>query len=131
MVEKRKRYRPIPAGLTRELLETSIYNVYWVWSMVAFVLFGSMEEAQRIMQQTALKLTGHEKMARKTVMKVFTDIAADPGRHVETLLQSSYYYEQDKGKREFLLTRKLLHNLREREMLTPGEYQRWEEKLKP
>lgn len=109
-------------------LETSIYNVYWVWSMVAYIILGNLKEAHQLMQNTALKMTEQERLARKSVMKVFTDITRDPSNHVDLFLESAYCFEAGHDP-SFGLTRKLLNNLRRRKLLPAEQCDQWERRL--
>lgn len=125
-----KRKKPGRPGDKERLaaLETSIYNVYWVWSMVAYIILGNLREAHQLMRDTALKMTKQERLARKSVMKVFTDITRDPVNHVDLFLESAYCFEagHDRG---FGMTRKLLHNLRRRRLLPTAQCDRWQHRL--
>lgn len=109
-------------------LETSIYNVYWVWSMVAYIVFGDLKEAHRLMQNTTTKITEQERMARKSVMKVFTHITEDPRNNVDLFLESAYCFEAARD-RSFALTRKLIASLRSRNLLPPDQCDQWEKRL--
>lgn len=109
-------------------LETSVYNVYWVWSMVAYIVFGDLKEAQRLMQNTTNQITDQERMARKSVMKVFTHITEDPCNNVDLFLESAYCFESARD-RSFTLTRKLIASLRRRDLLPPDQCDQWEKRL--
>lgn len=124
------RRKPGRAGDKERLaaLETTIYNVYWVWSMVAYIILGNLQEAHQLMQDTALKMTEQERLARKSVMKVFSDITRDPEDHVDLFLESAFCYEAGHDP-SFSLTRKLLHNLQRRHLLPDDQCARWERRL--
>lgn len=125
---KRPRSGYMP-NLRTQVLEAALYNLYWVWSMVALILFGSPAEAQRIIQNTTVQVTGQERLARKVVLKVFTDLAADPERHLDLFLRSAFIYEMQKLPTDFSLTKKLLLCLRRQNLLSPENCLLWERRL--
>ncbi|MBO8127619.1 MAG: hypothetical protein H0Z39_00250 [Peptococcaceae bacterium] len=116
--------------ISQEILETLIYHIYWVWSMVAYITYGNLDKAHRIMHQSAFKVTGHERMARKVVLKVFSDIALAPEKHLEDFISSAYRYEISRQETpDFSLTRKLVTMLRRAGLMSPERISVWETKL--
>jgi len=126
---RRPRSRQV-SNLHTQVLEAALYNLYWVWSMVALILFGNLAEAQRVMQNTTDQVTGQERLARKVVFKVFSDLASDPERHIELFLHSTFLYEAQKLTTDFSLTKRLLSFLRRRDLLPPENCHLWELRLR-
>lgn len=126
---RKKTYPGSPPRQYTGVLEASLYNLYWVWSVVALIIFGNLAEAQRTMQDTARHITGQERLARKVIMKIFTDLAVEPEHNLELLLRSTFIYELQQPGKDFSLTKKLILCLRRQHLLPPEECTRWEKRL--
>ncbi|MDI6907790.1 MAG: hypothetical protein QMC81_09965 [Thermoanaerobacterales bacterium] len=129
MQRSKKPFNRRAQNLRNQVLEAALYNLYWVWSLVALILFGNPAEAQRIIQNTTVQVTGQEHLARKVVLKIFTDLATDPERHLDLFLRSAFVYEMQTPATDFSLTKKLLLCLRRQNLLSPEYCHLWEQRL--
>ncbi|WP_066634652.1 hypothetical protein [Desulfolucanica intricata] len=127
---RNKKNGKIPRSEMQKYIEENIYNIYWRWSIITYILFNDPVQAQEVMNTTVNKIDGYEKTARKVILKIFTEIAVNPSEQIKRFIQYSIRQETiSEQNTNYKQTKQLLKHLQERKMISETEYEDWLNKI--
>lgn len=127
---KKVRWLLNPDAALESMFADTIYEIYWRWSMLFYVLSGDINRSRSIIDDTAASMFGNKKIARKAVLKVFSDITADPAANIERFIKTSFYQDCRDQNPDFQHTERLLEKLWQWQMIAPEDYHRWRQTIK-
>lgn len=118
------KYILAPEAYLDSLYEEAIYQIYWRWSMIAYIMAGSLAEAQRLMFDNT-EIEGGTRRSRKMVFKAFSEIGRDPEKSLDQFIKHSFYHECEAECPTYKQTSMLLENLFRRNMISEKIYSHW------
>ncbi|MEW5953880.1 MAG: hypothetical protein AB1815_09140 [Bacillota bacterium] len=127
---KKVRWLLNPDAALESMFEDTIYEIFWRWSMLFYVLSGDIQRSRSIIENTAASMFGNKKLARKAVLKVFSDISAEPAANIERFIKTSFYQDCRDKNPSFQHTGRLLDKLWQWRMIAPEDYHRWRHTIK-
>lgn len=127
---KKVRWLLNPDAALESMFEETIYEIYWRWCMLFYVLSGDLHRSRSIIDDTTASMFGNKKHARKAIIKVFSDVSANPAINIERFIKTSFYQDCRDKNPNFQHTERLLDKLWQGQMITPEDYHRWRQTIK-